>query len=45
MRLQILEKCKKVTGLVIETRFETNRNAHILIRLDKDQEKSLYPLD
>jgi hypothetical protein len=40
-----LGKCKKVTGLVIETRFETNRNAHILIRLDKDQEKSLYPLD
>lgn len=44
-RLQVIEKCKSITGIVAEAKFETDGDAHISIQLDSGQEYLLYPMN
>jgi len=40
-RLQVIEKCKQVTGPVAAVRFEEDGDYHILLKLDSGQENLL----
>jgi hypothetical protein len=44
-RLQVLEKCKRVTGVVAAAKFEPDGDAHLSIKLDSGQENLLYPMN
>jgi hypothetical protein len=44
-RLEIIEKCKLVTGVVMEARFEADGDAHLLIKVDKGQEYLLNDMN
>ena len=40
-RLSIIEPCKKVTGVIVNTKKSKDGDVHILLNLDKGQEKLL----
>ncbi len=44
-RLEILQNCMEVTGIVFDAHFESDGDAHILIKLDVGQENLLYPMN
>ena len=44
-RLEVIEKCKRVTGTIIATRFEADVDVHILLKLDKGQENLLNEMN
>ncbi len=44
-RLQVLEKCKRVSGTVMKAKFEADGDAHLLIKVDSGQENLLNDMN
>jgi hypothetical protein len=44
-RLVVLEKCKRVTGLVVGAKFEADGDAHLQIKVDSGQENLLNAMN